>query len=59
MVLGPFLRDIFPLSLLQLEGFGTGARQTVTGGKINMILRRVLLTVHHQGRQRLQKPLPP
>lgn len=59
MVLGPFLGDIFPLSFLQLEGFGTGARQTVTGGKINMLLRCAALTVRHQGRQRLQKPLPP
>lgn len=48
VVLGPFLGDIFPLSFLQLQGFGTGARQTVTGGQINVVLRCTVLTVRHR-----------
>lgn len=59
VVLGPFLGDIFPLSFFQLESFGTGARQTVTGGKLHVILRCTALAVHHRGRQRVQKPLSP
>lgn len=48
VVLGPFLGDIFPLSFLQLQGFGTGAR--LTGGQINLILRCSIHSPSWRGR---------
>lgn len=52
---GPSSEIFFPFSFLQLEGFGTEARQTVTGGKINSILRCTTLTIRHQGGRGFRK----